>query len=86
VFPPTTSVALDGYTVTRSQLMSIFPEIKGDSDYTVIVFWTNMLSKISRSEIKTVYKNLKKFGRLNDVEVYLINDDTTMTKSLKEVE
>ena len=89
VFPPTTSVALDGYTVTRSQLMSIFPEIKGDSDYTVIVFWTNMLSKISRSEIKTVYKNLKKHGPSTGsgtVEVYLINDDIPLTKSVTETD
>ena len=86
VFPPATTVPLDGYTVTRSQLMNIFPEIKGEADYTVLVFWTNMLNKISRSEIKTVYKNLKKFGHLNDVEIYLINDDITMTESLHETE
>lgn len=86
VFPPATTVPLDGMTVTRSQLMDIFPEIKGNSDYTVLVFWTNMLAKISRSEIKTVYKNLKKFGYLKDVEVYLVNDDIIMTKSLNESE
>ena len=85
-FPPSTTVPLDGYTLTRCDLKSVFPEIKGEKDYTVLVFWTNMLNKISRSEIKTVYKNLKKFGRLNDVEVYLINDDITMTKSLHETE
>ena len=86
MFPPTTTVPLDGYTVTRTKMQSVFPEIKGKADYTVVVFWTNMMAKVSRSEIKTVHKNLKKFGRLNDVEVYLINDDITMTKSLKEVE
>ena len=85
-FPPATTVPLDGYTVTRSQLMNIFPEIKREKEYTVLVFWTNMLVKISRSEIKTVYKNLKKFGHLNDAEVYLINDDITMTESLHETE
>lgn len=89
VFPPTTTVPLDGYTLTRSQLRNVFPEIKGEADYTVLVFWTNMLAKISRSEIKTVYKNLKKFGPsidLGTVEVYLINDDITMTKLLHETE
>ena len=35
VLPPTTTVPLDGYTITRSQLTSIFPEIKGEADYTV---------------------------------------------------
>ena len=56
----------------------------------MLVFWTNMLAKISRSEIKTVYKNLKKFGPSTgsgtEVEVYLINDDITMTKSLHETD
>ena len=85
-FPPATTVPLDGYTVTRSQLMNIFPEIKREKEYTVLVFWTNMLAKISRSEIKTVYKNLKKFGHLNDADIYLVNDDITMTKSLNETE
>ena len=94
VFPPTTTVPLDGYTVSRSQLMDVFPEINEDSEWTVLIFWTNMLTKISRSEIKTVYENLKKFGLAvpepvegpchSKVEVYLINDDITMTKSLND--
>ena len=67
VFPPTTTVPLEGYTLR-------------------LVFWTNMLAKISRSEIKTVHKNLKKFGHLNDAEVYLVNDDIVMAKLLKEEE
>lgn len=98
-FPPTTTVPLDGYMVTLNDLKTIFPEINGESEYTVLVFWTNMLNKISRSEIKTVYKNLKKHGPstlrqvqgsgtldYSKVEVYLINDDITMTKSLHETE
>ena len=94
VFPPTTTMPLDGYTLTRHDLQAIFPEIKGDGDYTVLVFWTNLLHKISRSEIRTVYRNLKRYGPstgsgpLDDskVEVYLINDDISMTKSLNETE
>lgn len=78
-FPPATTVPLNGMTVTRSQMQSIFPEIKGDSDCTVLVFWTNMLNKISRSEIKTVFKNLKNFGHLDDAEIYLINEDIPLT-------
>ena len=85
-FPPATTVPLEGYTVTRAKMQSIFPEIKGDSDCTVLVFWTNMLNKISRSEIKTVFKNLKKFGHLDDAEIYLINEDIPLTESLHETE
>ena len=88
-FPPATTVPLDGMTVTRSQLQTIFPEIKGNADYTVLIFWTNMLHKISKGEIKTVYKNLKRFGPSTgsgaDVEIYLINNDIMMTKSLEKV-
>ena len=94
-FPPATTVPLDGMTVTRSQMQTIFPEIKGEADYTMLIFWTNMLHKISRSEIKTVYKNLEKFcpstlrqaqGSGTSMEIYLVNNDIMMTKSLEEVE
>ena len=84
-FPPATTVPLEGYTVTRNQLMNVFPEIKGDAEYTVLIFWTNMLHKISKGEIKTVYKNLKKFQQLNNTKICLINNDIMMTKSLEEV-
>ncbi len=84
VFPPATTVPLEGYTVTRTQMQSVFPEINGEAECTVLVYWTNMLYKISRSEIKTVYRNLKRFGPSTGsrVEIYLINNDITMTKSL----
>ena len=67
VFPPATTVPLEGYTVTRTQMQSVFPEIKGE---------------------KTVYRNLKRFGPStgSGAEVYLINDDIPLTKSLHETE
>ena len=83
-FPPATTVPLDGMTITSSQMQAIFPEIKGEKGYTVLIFWTNMLHKVSKGEMKTVYKNLKKFGHLNDIEVYLVNEDITMAESLNE--
>lgn len=84
-FPPATTVPLDGYTVNLSEMQAVFPEIKGDAEYTVLIFWTNMLHKISKGEIKTVYKNLKKFQQLNNTKICLINNDIMMTKSLEEV-
>ena len=82
-FPPASAVPLEDYTVTLSEMRTVFPGISGETDNTVLVFWTNMLHKISKSEIKMVYKNLKRFGHLNDVDVYLVN---LMSKSLEEVE
>lgn len=86
MFPPTTAVPLEGYMLTLKDMKAVFPEIKGERDYTVLVFWTDMLHKVSRSEIKTVYRNLKKFKQLEKSEVYLINDDIVLSKSLKETE
>ena len=87
-FPPRSSVALDGYTLKRTDLQVVFPEIEGKKDYIVLVFWTNMLHKISRSEIKTVYRNLKKFGSSTGsvAEVYLINNDIPLAKLFHETE
>ncbi len=85
-FPPRTSVPLDGYALKRSDMQAVFPEIAGEKDYTVLVFWTNMLHKISKSEIKTVCKNLKKFGHLNDAEVYLINNDIPLSGLVTQTE
>ena len=94
VFPPRSSVALDGYKLKRADLQAIFPEIKGEADYTVLVFWTNMLHKVSKAEIRTVYRNLKKFcpaalrqaqGSLDlKAEIYLINNDIPLAGSLDE--
>ncbi len=83
-FPPRTSVPLDGYALKRSDMQAVFPEIAGEKDYTVLVFWTNMLHKVSKGEVKTVYKNLRRFCHLNDVDVYLVNVDITMTELLHE--
>lgn len=86
VFPPTTTVPLEGMTLTLGDMKTVFPEIKGELDYTVLIFWTNMLHKVSMSEIKTVYRNLKKFNQLEKAKVYLINNDIMMSKSLEETE
>ena len=87
-FPPATTVPLEGYTLTLKDIQGVFPEIKGEKDYTVLVFWTNMLHKISRSEIKTVCRNLKRLGPStgSGIKVYLINNDIPLTKSLHETE
>ena len=86
VFPPTTTVPLEGYTLRLADMKGIFPEIKGEAECTVLVFWTNALQKISRSEVKTAYRNLKKFKQLEKVEVYLINNDVMMSEGFGTVE
>ena len=84
VFPPATTVPLEDYTLTLHDMQSVFPEIKGEADYTVVVFWTNMLDKISRSEVRTVGKNLKEFGKQKHARVYLVNQDKPFSRFAQE--
>lgn len=41
----------------------------------VIVFWTTMFYKVSKSAVETVKSNIHKFGKNQDIIVYLINTD-----------
>ncbi len=49
--------------------------INDDSEYLIVVFWTNMLPKISKSAIETVKANLRKNDALNKATIVLVNTD-----------
>ncbi len=49
--------------------------INDDSEYLIVVFWTNMLPKISKSAIETVKTNLRENGAVNKAAIVLINTD-----------
>lgn len=56
---------------------NIFPEIQSsvEKEYVVLIFWTNMLRKVSISAVKTVMENVKRFNETDNTDVYLINSD-----------
>ncbi len=49
--------------------------IHDDSEYLIVVFWTNMLPKISKSAIETVKTNLRENGAVKKAAIVLINTD-----------
>lgn len=49
--------------------------INDDSEYLIVVFWTNMLPKISKSAIETVKTNLRENGVVNKSGIVLVNTD-----------
>ena len=49
--------------------------INDDSEYLIVVFWTNMLPKISKSAIETVKTNLRENGAVNKSGLVLVNTD-----------
>lgn len=83
-FPPKSPLNCDSININLAQYQRVYPEINGDGEYTVMVYWTNVLPKLSRSAIKTVFNNLKEFNQVENCRVYLINDDRLLIDNMKE--
>jgi len=75
-FMPVTAKLFENEYLLK-EFQNIFPEITNSEakEYVIIIFWTNMLRKISKSAIETVTKNLERFGKLDSCAIYLINSD-----------
>lgn len=77
VFLPKSAINYDASNILLENYRAIFPEVKlkDDQEYTIIIFWTNMLRRISFSAIETVIENLQQFDKLEESRIYLINTD-----------
>ena len=73
-FPPATAVLITPQMQNLSKIRDIYG-INDDSEYLVVVFWTNMLPKISKSAIETVKTNVRENGALNKAGIVLVNTD-----------
>lgn len=76
-FLPQTAVKHSIGDMKLSDYTKIYPELASSSDkpYTILIFWTNMLPKISLSAIKTVADNIKVNNKDSDCRIFLINTD-----------
>lgn len=73
-FPPATAVLITPQMQNLSKIRDIYG-INDDSEYLIVVFWTNMLPKISKSAIETVKTNLRENGAVNKAAILLVNTD-----------
>ena len=73
-FPPVSAVPITPQMQNLSKIRDIYG-INDDSEYLVVVFWTNMLPKISKSAIETVKTNLRENGAAKKSAIVLINTD-----------
>ena len=73
-FPPATAVPITPQMQNLSKIRDIY-RINDDSEYLIVVFWTNMLPKISKSAIETVKTNLRENGAVKKAAIVLINTD-----------
>lgn len=77
VFIPKTAAAVDSLKVNLQDYINIYPSIErlADKKYTILIFWTQMMSKISKSAIETVSNNLEEFEKEEESSIILINSD-----------
>ena len=77
VFIPRSAVTYDISNILLDNYSTIFPEIslKNENYYTIIIFWTNLIRRISFSAIETVIENAAQFNKLANCRIYLINTD-----------
>lgn len=72
-FPPFPNIVEDIHgSMSLKKYRNIFPELGVETQYTIIIFWNNMLSKVSRKAVEIVANNIK--GR-SDCMITLINTD-----------
>ncbi len=74
-FPPVSPIEVKDYSLSLADYRNIYTEIAENDGYCVVVFWTNMLYKFSRSAIMTVLENIECCASNLDVKLYFVNND-----------
>jgi len=76
-FIPQTSISLDSMKIDLEQIKNSYHVkiVNNDKKTIVIIFWSLLMEKASRSAIYTVIKNLREFKQESSSEIYLVNFD-----------
>ena len=73
-FPPQSAVPLTTLQLGFSQIAKLYG-LEAKKDLKIVVFWTNMLAKISKSAVNAALDNVEKHGQDKKCEVFIINTD-----------
>ena len=73
-FPPQSAVPLTTQQLGFSQIAKLYG-LEAKKDLKIVVFWTNLLAKISKSAVNEVFDNIEKHGKDKECEVFIINTD-----------
>ena len=69
-----TAVPLATLQIAFPQIANIYG-VEAKKDLKIVVFWTNMLTKISKSAVNAALDNVEKHGKDKECEVFIINTD-----------
>ena len=73
-FPPQSAVPLTTLQLSFPQIAELYG-VEAKKDLKIVVFWTNMLAKISKSAVNAALDNVEKHGQNKKCEVFIINTD-----------
>ena len=73
-FPPQSAVPLTTLQLSFPQIAELYG-LEAKKDLKIVVFWTNMLAKISKSAVNAALDNVEKHGQDKKCEVFIINTD-----------
>lgn len=81
-FPPISALDKDSINLYLNDFEEILRigVVPDKKEYTIIVFWTLMLEKVSKSAINIVNENLKRHNENSNVIIYLVNSDKYFSK------
>lgn len=76
-FIPLSAIPLDSARFSLNDFAKCYSGEKPvkEKKYTVIIYWSRMLEKISGTAITTVINNIIRFNKKEEVVIYLINND-----------
>lgn len=76
-FLPKSAIKTDSIDITLEDYINIYPKIRNHENkkFTVLIFWTLMLEKVSKSAIETAFTNAEQYEKENEISFILINTD-----------
>ena len=76
-FPPKSAINLDSLSLNFKSLNNCNSNFVVDNGrkYTVIIMWTRVLEKVSKTAIEQVISNISSFNKEREVEIVFSNTD-----------
>jgi len=81
-FIPTSAINIKKEYLSIKDFTACYPnkDFELNKDYTIIIYWSLILKKISKDAISTVINNIRKFNKSDDVIIYLVNNDKSLIR------
>jgi len=83
-FPPQSAIPTNKVGISFNDIRNTFDLGNIDKNYSIVVFWSNMLSKVSKSAVEMVKENMNQYRDPKNAELILINTDNYYVAKMTE--